>query len=89
MRLLEALFKLQLPKVSHYKRDIKKCEKEILLVMDVRFISKKIISTKIVHRIGLHIVIKSRYCMVSLKNFSILKIDNFGIFSIYLSITKL
>ena len=46
MRLLEALIKHQLPKASHYKRDkemqeIKKCEKEILLLMDVRFMSKK------------------------------------------------
>ena len=40
MRLREVLYKPQLPKASHYKRD-KQCEKEILLLMDVRFIWKK------------------------------------------------
>ena len=54
------------------------------------YIKKKLITllTNTVHRIEIDIVIKPRYCMVFVKNF-ILKIDNFGIFPIYLSSEKL
>ena len=71
MRLLEALFKSQLPKASHYKR-AKEIRKGNITAHGCKiYIEKNLItlSTKTVHRTDHCIVVKPRYCMVFLKNF--------------------
>ena len=91
MCLLEALLKSQLPKASHYKR-AKEMRKGNIAAHGCKiYIEKDLItlSTKTVHRIDNCIVVKPRYCVAFFKNSSFLKIDNFDIFPIYLSSTKL
>ena len=60
MGLLEALYKPQLPKASHYKRD-KEMRKGNIAAHGCKIYIEKILitlSTKIVHRIDVQIVIK-------------------------------
>ena len=71
MHLLEALFKPQLPKVYHDKRD-KEMRKGNITTHGCKIYIEKVLitpSTKTVHIIDLRIVIKLRYCMGFLKNF--------------------
>ena len=71
MSLREALCKPQLLKASHYKRD-KEMRKGNIAAHGCKIYIEKILitlSTKFVHRIDVHVVIKLRYCMFFKKNF--------------------
>ena len=65
MCLREVLYKPQLPKASHYKRDKEMRKRNIASHGCKNYIEKILItlSTKTIHRIDIHIVIKPRYCM--------------------------
>ena len=82
MGLREALCKPQLLKASHYKRD-KEMRKGNIAAHGCKIYIENILitlSTKTVHRIDIHIIIKPRYCMV-IKNFFYLKDRKFWHFS--------
>ena len=68
---LEALFKPQLRKASHYKKD-KEILKGNIAAHGCKIYIEKILitlSTKTVTKIDVRIVIKPRYCMLFLKTF--------------------
>ena len=87
MCLRDVLYKPQLPKASHYKRDKEMRKRNIASHGCKNYIEKILItlSTKTVHRTDIHIVIKPRYCM----DFLILEINNLIIFQIYFSSKRL